>query len=136
MGKVMGKKGVIILISAALLTVALLSTMYGSLAYYLPTSITVKVGSFTVYPNGTLAPNPILQFHNDGIAVLTFPNGTTLTFNIYSINGFWHLYNIEPKAFMKSNWAVILPIPNELRGWVMIRGQHNIILCWAIRDVD
>jgi hypothetical protein len=130
MGKVMGKKGVIILISAALLTVALLSTVYGSLAYYLPTSITMKVEAFTVYPNGIIVPNPILQFHNDGIAVLTFPNGTTLTFNIYSINGFWHLYNIEPKAFMKSNWAVILPIPNELRGWVMIRGV-NITLYYV-----
>jgi hypothetical protein len=132
MGKVMGKKGVIILISAALLTVALLSTVYGSLAYYLPTSITMKVGSFIVYSNGTLAPNPnpILQFHNGGTAVLTFPNGTTLTFNIYSINGFRQLYNIEPKFFMKSNWAVILPIPNELKGWVMIRGI-NITLYYV-----
>jgi len=120
----MDKKGIMMLISAALLTVALLSIVYGSLAYYLPTSITNTVNpGFTVYPNGTVVPNPMLQFYSSGRAVLTLSNGTTLTFNISSINGLRQLYNIEPRAFMKSNWAVLLPIPNELRGWVTIKGS-------------
>lgn len=58
--------------------------------YYPPAGLTVKVNEFITYPNGTTVTNPysMLQFGKGGLAVLMFPNGTTLTFNITSIGNF------------------------------------------------
>jgi len=120
---------------AVLLPLAILIVMHNML-YYPPAGLMVKVNEFITYPNGTTVTNPypMLQFGKGGLAVLMFPNGTTLTFNITSISGFRQLYEDAPWAFMRLNWAVILIAPDELKGWVTYRGR-NITLNYFMSDI-
>jgi len=129
------RRGLLTLGVAMLLPLIILIVMHNML-YYPPAGLTVKVNEFITYPNGTTVTNPypMLQFGKGGLAVLMFPNGTTLTFNITSISGFRQLYEDAPWAFMRLNWAVILIAPDELKGWVTYRGR-NITLNYFMSDI-